>query len=110
MGLIEKLIMIVLLLLLTTNQVIVQGDTLESTTNMLLQTLQSTPMDAVLIWNLVTIQTIANDYDPDVTLSLEQGGGQLVSRALAMIHGAMYEAMVVFNQRFKPVFKVKNLP
>ncbi|CAF4974365.1 unnamed protein product [Rotaria sp. Silwood1] len=67
-------------------------------------------MDPVLDWNDVIIQAIANDYDPEITSRLDQAGAQFVSRALAIFHGAIYEAMVVFNQRYKPVFIIENLP
>jgi hypothetical protein len=99
-----------LLHLLTMNQVTVQGDTLESTTNMVLEQLRSEPMDEVLTWNRVALQSIANDYDTEITSKPVQSGAQFVSRVLAIIHGAIYEAMVVFNHCFKPVFIVEDLP
>ena len=110
MDLVGKRIMIVLLILLAINSTTVYSDALESSTNMLLENLRSTPMDVVLFWNLVAVQTVANDHDPAVTSILDQGGATLVSRALAIIHGAMYDAMVVFHPSFKPVFIVENLP
>ena len=111
MDLINKLIPVVFLLFLTMNQYSVKGDTLESTTTYLLGQILSSPINPVTDWNLVCTQTIANDYDPQITTVLDQRGATLISRALAIIHGAMYEAMVVFNDKcYKSVFASTNLP
>ncbi|CAF1614509.1 unnamed protein product [Adineta ricciae] len=76
----------------------------------LLNELESTSMDAILYWNYVTLQTCANDYDPLVAATPDQVGPTGTSRAFAIIHGAMYEAMASFNALYKPVYKLKNMP
>ena len=76
----------------------------------LLDELQSTRMDAVLYWNSVTLQACANDYDPSVAVVPDQVGPTETSRAFAIIHGAMYESMAVFNPALKSIFNVTNLP
>ena len=110
MDFIEKLITTVLLLFLTTNQVTVQGDTLNSTIDLLLQQIPSASLNPVLDWNLVFTQAIANDYDPQITTKFDQKGATLISRAGAIVHAAIYEAIVVFNNCYKSVFEVNGLP
>ena len=110
MNFVEKLVPIVVLFLVTANHAAAQGDTLNSTTNALLQQFQSTPMDVVLTWNLVSLQTISNDFNPEIISGLDQPGAGRVSRALAIIHAAMYEAMRVFNRQYKSIFTANNLP
>ena len=111
MNLVDKLITITFLLFLITNQLTVQGDTLESTKNALLQQILLPPINPVNDWNLVSTQAIANDYDPEITTTFDQRGATLMSRALAIIHGAIYEAMVVFNTRcYESVILAPDLP
>ena len=43
--------------------------------NDLLVKLQSTPMDAVLYWNLVTVQATAKDYDQSIVFRSRRGSG-----------------------------------
>ena len=67
-------------------------------------------MDAILYWNLVTLQACANDYDVAVTAVPEQVGPTMTVRALSIIHGAMFEAVAAFDSTLKSVFKPNNLP
>lgn len=76
----------------------------------LLNELQSTPMDAILYWNLVALQACGNDYDRSIVPTSDQVGPTETSRAFAIIHGAMYDAMTVFNPNFTPLFRPENLP
>ncbi|CAF4198254.1 unnamed protein product, partial [Rotaria magnacalcarata] len=41
--------------------------------NKLLAKMQSSSMDAILLWNLVTLEICANDYDPALVKSPEHG-------------------------------------
>ena len=66
-------------------------------------------MDAILYWNFITLQTVAQDYDALMTPITDQGGPLRVSRVYAIIHGAMYEAVAVFDSLVQPVFWVNNL-
>ncbi len=66
---------------------------LQSQIDNLLTELQSTRMDAILYWNLVTLQTCANDYDTSIAVYPDQFGPTATSRAFAIIHGAMYESI-----------------
>ena len=76
----------------------------------LLDELQSSRTDAILYWNSVALQACSNDFDPLVISSPDQPGPTATSRAFAIIHGAMYDAMVAFNQPFRPIFKMSSLP
>ncbi|CAF3554271.1 unnamed protein product [Rotaria sp. Silwood1] len=76
----------------------------------LLHQLKSKRMDAILFWNSVTLQACANDYDTSIASSPDQVGPATTSRAFAIIHGAMYEAMNAFEQKYKPMFKPNNMP
>ena len=66
-------------------------------------------MDAILYWNFVALQTVAQDYDAFVTPVPDQDGPLRVSRVYAIIHGAMYDAVAVFDSQVQPVFAVNNL-
>ena len=67
-------------------------------------------LDAVLFWNSVLLQTAANDYDALIALTPDQIGPTGTSRAFAIIHGAMYEALNVFERLTPPVVKSSNPP
>ena len=83
---------------------------LQAPINSLLAKLKSTPMDAILYWNFVTLQACANDYDASIAPTPDNLGPTETSRAFAIIHGAMYEAMAVFNQGYKPLFRPNGMP
>ncbi|CAF5086567.1 unnamed protein product, partial [Rotaria sp. Silwood1] len=76
----------------------------------LLDQLKSKRMDAILFWNFVTLQACANDYDTSIASSPDLVGPTTTSRAFAIIHGAMYEAMNAFEQKYRPMFKPNNMP
>ncbi|CAF3341376.1 unnamed protein product [Rotaria sp. Silwood2] len=58
-------------------------------------------MDPILFWNLVTLQACANDYDSSIVSTPEHGGPARTSRAFAIIHGAMYNAMNSFSHSYE---------
>lgn len=54
-------------------------------------------MDAILFWNQVSLDAIKTDFSsdkPDAPISSEQGGPTRTSRALAIVHLAMYDAYI----------------
>ena len=67
-------------------------------------------LDAVLFWNSVLLRTAANDYDSLIAASPDQVGPTSTSRAFAIIHGAIYEALNAFERLFPPVFRPSNMP
>ncbi|CAF4888314.1 unnamed protein product [Rotaria sp. Silwood1] len=86
-----------------------RGTVLEEPTDSMIDELQSTQMDAILLWNKVTLQACANDYDPSIAPVPDQIGPAATSRAFAIIHGAMYESLAAFNRAFKPMWKSKDI-
>ena len=69
----------------------------------LLGELNSSSGDTILYWNAVALQAIANDFDPDLFEQPDQDEGTAGARALAIIHGAMHDAMLIFQRTF-PTF------
>lgn len=59
--------------------------------------LKSKSTDAILFWNAITLQACANDYDTSIASTPDQPGPTTTSRAFAIIHGAMYDAMKALN-------------
>lgn len=54
-------------------------------------------IDAILHWNLIALNAVKTDYstsDPSINPSPQQGGPTSTSRALAIVHLAMYDAYV----------------
>ena len=88
------------------------NNALRSNIGNLLAELRSTSTDAVLYWNFVTVQAGANDLliDKSIAPFSDQPGHAQASRAHAIIHGAMYDAMAFFSKNYKPLFKPKNTP
>jgi len=106
-----KLIGILLLVCSTTNGAALKNtNPLQPSIDMLLGKLNSSNMDAILFWNLVTLQACSNDYDRTLIAKSDQVGPTATSRAFAIIHGAMYDSMNVFLQVFKPIFKPYGVP
>src|SRR5436305_1142794 len=70
-------------------------------TNDLLVKLRSTPMDAVLYWNFVALQAAANDFDQSIVSFPEQLDFTFLSRAFAIIHGAMHDAAAVMEAAYQ---------
>lgn len=58
--------------------------------------------DSVLDWNAISLDAIKNDYD--VGAMPEQGGPGRSARALAIVHVAMYDAAMMVDGRYMPVF------
>lgn len=84
--------------------------TLAQSTKYLLNELESNPTDAVLFWNLVSLEACRVDYDHDITRNPYQGGPTATSRALAIIHWAMYDSYNVISARWKLLIAFQNLP
>jgi hypothetical protein len=106
-----KLIGILLLVCSTTNGAALKNtNPFQPSIDMLLGKLNSPNMDAILFWNLVTLQACSNDYDRTLIAKSDQVGPTATSRAFAIIHGAMYDSMNVFLQVFKPIFKPYGVP
>ncbi|CAF3551906.1 unnamed protein product [Rotaria sp. Silwood1] len=97
------------MVLMTKCSVFNRGTVLEEATDSMIAELQSTPMDAVLFWNMVTLQACVNDYDRSIAPVPDQIGPTATSRAFAIIHGAMYESLTAFNRAFKPMWKSKDI-
>jgi hypothetical protein len=49
--------------------------------------------DFVLDWNAVALQAVANDHTPAIVPVAEQGGPTRSARALAIVQGAVYDAV-----------------
>lgn len=49
--------------------------------------------DAILHWNAVALQAVADDHTPWIVSSPDQGGPTRTARALAIVHAAMYDAL-----------------
>jgi hypothetical protein len=49
--------------------------------------------DFVLDWNAVALQAVANDHTPALVAAADQGGPTRTARALAIVHGAIYDAV-----------------
>ena len=65
-------------------------------------------MDTILYWNFVAIQAGAYDYNNALTAVPDQSGPLQTSRAFAIIHGAMYDTLAVFDPGLNPVFNVNQ--
>ncbi|CAF3078246.1 unnamed protein product [Rotaria socialis] len=93
----HKLI-IVLVCFVTSTICATIDSTLKNQAKHLLDELNSQQMDVILFWNAVLIRAGANDYDTSIVATPDQAGPTTTSRAFAIIHGAMYEAMNAFEQ------------
>lgn len=58
--------------------------------------------DAVLHWNSVALQVVANDHTPDIVKRPDQGGPTRTSRALAIAHAAIFDAVNSIDGSFTP--------
>src|SRR5207248_5579863 len=56
--------------------------------------------DVILHWNAVALDALKNDYAPGHTP--DQGGPTRDSRALAIVHAAMFDAVNSIADRFTP--------
>lgn len=66
----------------------------------LLNKMRSSLADPVLLWNLVLLETCATDYDTLITSPPEQEGPAKTTRAFAIVHGAMYNAINSFSTTY----------
>jgi PAP2 superfamily len=58
--------------------------------------------DAVLDWNEVALQAVANDHTPSIVSSPDQGGPTRTSRALGIVHAAIFDAANAIDRSFTP--------
>lgn len=58
--------------------------------------------DAVLDWNDIALDAVANDHSPSIVGSPEQGGPTRTSRAMAIVHAAIFDAANAINRSFTP--------
>ncbi|KYF83700.1 chloroperoxidase [Sorangium cellulosum] len=65
--------------------------------------------DAVLDWNAVALAAIARDYS-DPTRPPEQGGPTRTSRALAIVHAAIYDAVNSIVPEYEPYIVYTRAP
>jgi Vanadium chloroperoxidase N-terminal domain/PAP2 superfamily len=68
-------------------------------------------MDAILFWNDIALQAVANDFSPappDNKVAPEQGGPTRTARALAIVHLAMYDAFNSIATAFSPYVTSKG--
>ena len=64
--------------------------------------------DAVLHWNSIALQAVADDHTPSVVNKPDQGGPTRTSRALAIIHAAIFDAVNVIDGSF--IFYLTSIP
>ncbi len=62
----------------------------------------TTMFDAVLQWNSIALQIVANDHTPGIVASPNQGGPTRTSRALAIVHAAIFDAVNSIDGSFTP--------
>ena len=58
--------------------------------------------DAVLDWNAALLQANANDFDPAVVPTPDQKGPTGTSRAFAIVHAAIYDAVNSIDRSYEP--------
>jgi hypothetical protein len=58
--------------------------------------------DAVLDWNAALLQANANDYDPTVVKTPDEKGPTGTSRAFAIVHAAIYDAVNSIDGSYEP--------
>src|SRR5262245_60486485 len=57
-------------------------------------------VDVILEWNVVALEAVRRDYD--IGKTPDQGGPTSASRALAIVHVAMFDAFNSINRQFTP--------
>src|SRR5689334_9845615 len=57
--------------------------------------------DAVLDWNAIALEAVKNDYVAQHSAH-DQGGPTRDSRALAIVHIAMYDAVAAIDRTYQP--------
>lgn len=66
--------------------------------------------DAVLDWNDIALDAVANDHTPAFVDSPEQGGPTRTSRALAIVHAAIFDAVNAIDRSFTPYLLRSTAP
>jgi hypothetical protein len=64
--------------------------------------------DSVLDWNAVALQAVANDHTPSIVSTPDQGGPTHTSRALAIVHAAIFDAVNSIDRSFVPYVAAKG--
>ena len=58
--------------------------------------------DAVLDWNAIALQAVADDHTPWIVPTPDQGGPTRTARALAVVHAAIYDAVNSIAGGYEP--------
>ncbi|MBW4500456.1 MAG: phosphatase PAP2 family protein [Scytonema hyalinum WJT4-NPBG1] len=66
-------------------------------------------MDSVLFWNEVALQAVASDHSGSPAPG-QQGGPTFTSRALAIVHAAIYDTSNSFTRTHKPYHTIEDIP
>lgn len=66
--------------------------------------------DAVMDWNAVALQAVANDHTPAVVSQPDQGGPTRSARALAIVHAAMFDAVNAIDKSYTSLFVNVQVP
>lgn len=71
---------------------------------------QSAPFytDPILFWNFVTLEACGNDFDPSISSTPDQIGPTRTTRAFAIVHGAMYNAMKSFEDSYAHLAQISG--
>ncbi|CAF1181624.1 unnamed protein product [Didymodactylos carnosus] len=64
--------------------------------------------DAVLQWNAVMLQVSANDLDPTIVSLPDQKSSTQASRAFAIVHAAIHDAVNTFSKKFQPYLSYES--
>ena len=105
-----KLFTIILMVFSATSYAVSScNNSLQQHTDSLLAQLGSENMDAILYWNLVTLQTCANDFDKSIVASPDQNALGM-TRAFAIIHGAMHDSVAFLSDVLKPIYRLNSMP
>lgn len=104
------LFLLTMIPIIATNSARTSSATIQQQINTIMSNIKTTQMDPILFWNSVMLQACGNDYDPAITSTPDQYGPGATARAFGIVHGAMHDAMVVFNRAYKPIFKYSTMP
>ncbi|CAF2147363.1 unnamed protein product, partial [Rotaria magnacalcarata] len=106
----QPLLIILLILIARIQCISIDTNLLRTQAKNLIDAYESKPTDAILFWNAVLLNAAANDYDNSIADSPDQAGPTTTSRAFAIIHGAMYEAMNGFERIYISMYRPSSMP
>ncbi|CAF3411370.1 unnamed protein product [Rotaria socialis] len=106
----QPLLIILLILIARIQCISIDTNLLRTQAKNLIEAYESKPTDAILFWNAVLLNAAANDYDNSIADSPDQAGPTTTSRAFAIIHGAMYEAMNGFERIYISMYRPSSMP